>query len=197
MAKIKQSPKLPAEQRREQLLESARKLFSEKGYRGTSTEEIAANAGLTKGALYFHFKSKEEILVALVKAMSGRFKLALESLPKPITPWELIEIVVCHTEATTPKEFRSILDIWVQAIRLPKVRKFLKQEHHDRIAYVTAHFDPGIRLSKEEARQLATLTFCLCDGVAGRRIFNKESMDMPMQMKLVRTMMESFYRKEL
>lgn len=195
MAKIKQSPKLPAEQRREQLLDSARKLFSEKGYRGTSTEEIAANAGLTKGALYFHFKSKEEILITLVKAMSSRFKLALESLPKPINPWELVEIVVCHTEATSPREFRSILDIWVQAIRLPRVRKFLKQEHDDRIAYVAAHLDTGIKLSKAEARQLVMLTFALCDGVAGRRIFNKESMDVPMQMKLVRTMMQSFYRK--
>ncbi len=195
MAKIKQSPKLPAEQRREQLLDSARKLFSEKGYRGTSTEEIAANAGLTKGALYFHFKSKEDILITLVKAMSSRFKLALESLPKPINPWELVEIVVCHTEATSPREFRSILDIWVQAIRLPRVRKFLKQEHDDRIAYVAAHLDTGIKLSKAEARQLVMLTFALCDGVAGRRIFNKESMDVPMQMKLVRIMMQSFYRK--
>ena len=195
MAKIQQSPKLPAEQRREQLLESARKLFSEKGYRGTSTEEIAAKVGLTKGALYFHFKSKEDILIALVRAMSSRFKLALESLPKPINPWELIEIVVCHTDATSPKEFRSILDIWVQAIRIPKVRNFLKQEHDDRISYVATHLDPGVRLSKAEVRQLVTLTFALCDGIAGRRIFNKESMDVPMQMKLVRTMMQSFYRK--
>ena len=195
MAKIKQSPELPAEQRREQLLDSARKLFSEKGYRGTSTEEIAANAGLTKGALYFHFKSKEDILITLGKARSSRFKLALESLPKPINPWELVEIVVCHTEATSPREFRSILDIWVQAIRLPRVRKFLKQEHDDRIAYVAAHLDTGIKLSKAEARQLVMLTFALCDGVAGRRIFNKESMDVPMQMKLVRIMMQSFYRK--
>ena len=67
--KIKQSPKMPAEHRREQLLDAAGTLFMKKGYLGTTTEEVARKAGLTKGGLYFHFKNKEELLFELVKQM--------------------------------------------------------------------------------------------------------------------------------
>ena len=67
MSKIKQSPKLPAEKRREQLLKAAEKVIVKKGFRHTTMEEIARQAKLTKGALYFHFKNKEEIFFELVK----------------------------------------------------------------------------------------------------------------------------------
>ena len=70
MPKIKQSPKMPAEKRRRQLLGAAYKLFLKKGYRVTTTEEIALKAGLTKGAIYHHFKNKEDILYELVKSIS-------------------------------------------------------------------------------------------------------------------------------
>ncbi len=191
MAKIRQSPKLPAEQRREQLLESARKLFMEKGYRGTSTEEIATNAGLTKGALYFHFSSKEEILLALVRQMSGQFQHALESLPTPLTPWQIIESVVCCTKATKPSEFRSIMDIWVQGMRIPMIRKYIRDEHNQKIAYVISHLDPRFKLSPAQLKQMVVLCFAICDGISGRRVFNKDSMNEAVQMKLIRTMFES------
>ena len=66
MPKIKQSPKLPPELRRHQLLKAARTLFVKKGYQGTTTEQIARRAGLTKGALYHHFTNKEDILMGLL-----------------------------------------------------------------------------------------------------------------------------------
>ena len=44
---------------RERLLESAKTLFSQRGYYATSVEDIVESAGLSKGAFYFYFKSKE------------------------------------------------------------------------------------------------------------------------------------------
>ncbi|WP_373897200.1 TetR/AcrR family transcriptional regulator [Haloimpatiens sp. FM7315] len=43
------------------IFESGVKVFSEKGFTGATMDEIAANAGLVKGTLYYHFKSKQEI----------------------------------------------------------------------------------------------------------------------------------------
>lgn len=194
MAKIKQSPKLPAEQRREQLLEAARKLFTEKGYRGTSTEEIAQKAGLTKGALYFHFKSKEEMLLALVRQMSQRFLHALQSLPTPLTPYQVVEMVVCHTRETKPSEFRSIMDIWVQGMRYPRIRKFIREDHDLKIAHVLKHLDGGIKMSPAELHQLVVLSFAICDGIAGRRVFKKDSMNEEILLKHVRRMFEAVYQ---
>src|SRR5687767_11553124 len=51
----------------ESLLEAALALFVSQGYRHTSVEEIAEAAGLTKGAIYFYFRSKESLLIALLE----------------------------------------------------------------------------------------------------------------------------------
>ena len=49
------------------IFESAIKIFSESGYRGATMDEIAANAGLAKGTLYYNFSSKEEIFNFIVE----------------------------------------------------------------------------------------------------------------------------------
>lgn len=48
------------------LLDSARRLFGTVGYVGTSLDEIAQQEGLTKGAVYHHFKNKEVIFEAVI-----------------------------------------------------------------------------------------------------------------------------------
>ncbi len=53
-------------QRREQLLEVGRKLFAEKGFEGTSVEEIAAKAGVSKPVVYEHFGGKEGLYAVVV-----------------------------------------------------------------------------------------------------------------------------------
>lgn len=51
---------------REQILTAARDLFADRGFEQTSLREIAAEVGITKAALYYHFPSKADILEALV-----------------------------------------------------------------------------------------------------------------------------------
>lgn len=51
---------------RADILDAARRLFGTKGYTVTSITDLADDLGVTKGALYYHFKSKEAILSALV-----------------------------------------------------------------------------------------------------------------------------------
>jgi AcrR family transcriptional regulator len=53
-------------QRREQLLEVGRKLFAEKGFEGTSVEEIAAKANVSKPVVYEHFGGKEGLYAVVV-----------------------------------------------------------------------------------------------------------------------------------
>jgi len=50
------------------LLEAAAALFTRQGFEGTSVEQIAEEAGYTKGALYTHFESKEDLFVALLES---------------------------------------------------------------------------------------------------------------------------------
>jgi AcrR family transcriptional regulator len=53
---------------REELLSAALRVFARRGYAQAGVDEIAAEAGYSKGALYWHFSSKEELLVALLEA---------------------------------------------------------------------------------------------------------------------------------
>src|SRR5262245_44549150 len=55
----------------EVLINAAMDLFASYGYRGTSLSRIARAAGVTKGALYWHFSDKEEFFLAVVDKVLG------------------------------------------------------------------------------------------------------------------------------
>jgi AcrR family transcriptional regulator len=67
-------------QTRERILDIALELFVEKGYDKTSLREIAERLGFTKAALYYHFHSKEDILMALHLRLHGLFDAAMDRL---------------------------------------------------------------------------------------------------------------------
>jgi len=60
--------RLTAEERRAAILEAALRLFSERGYRGTTTRALADAVGVTEPVLYEHFRSKRELYAAIVQA---------------------------------------------------------------------------------------------------------------------------------
>ena len=62
--------RLPEDERRAQILEAAKRCFVEKGFAATRMDDVAKAAGLSKGGLYFHFKSKEELMVAVVRQVN-------------------------------------------------------------------------------------------------------------------------------
>jgi len=74
--------RLKAPQRREQLIEVATKLFAKFGYEATTTAAIAEAAGVTEPILYRHFKSKQELFVAITRAMSDQTMAGWASLIK-------------------------------------------------------------------------------------------------------------------
>ena len=72
-----------AEKTRSRIMASALALFVKKGYEHTTFTDIAARLKMTKGAVYWHFESKEALLVALVEEMLKKFRHRLEEfLPK-------------------------------------------------------------------------------------------------------------------
>jgi TetR/AcrR family transcriptional regulator len=60
-------PRLPAEQRRLNLIETATDLFSRKGFSGTTTKEIAAAAGVTEAIVFRHFATKRDLYTAILE----------------------------------------------------------------------------------------------------------------------------------
>ena len=61
-----------AEERKEEILDVAEKLFGTKGFDHTSTNDILEGVGIARGTLYYHFRSKEEILDAVIERLTNR-----------------------------------------------------------------------------------------------------------------------------
>ncbi|MGE4064432.1 MAG: TetR/AcrR family transcriptional regulator [Rhodospirillaceae bacterium] len=68
------------EARPDEILDAALAVFSEQGFAGARVEDIAARAGLSKGAVYLYFDSKHEMLKALVRRLADRVMGAAELL---------------------------------------------------------------------------------------------------------------------
>ncbi|MCB1000766.1 MAG: TetR/AcrR family transcriptional regulator [Acidimicrobiales bacterium] len=69
--------RLPAGERREQILEVAVQVFARHGYHGTSMNDIAEAAGVTKPVLYQHFDSKQDLYLALIDEVGHRMITAI------------------------------------------------------------------------------------------------------------------------
>lgn len=68
---------------REGILDAAEACFGEKGLSGTSLEAIAVRAGVTRGAVYWHFNNKAEVLEAMINRVSLPFFHGLERVSRP------------------------------------------------------------------------------------------------------------------
>ncbi len=66
------SSRLTAEERREAIIQTAIELFSEHGFRGTTTRELAAACGVSEPTIYQHFATKRDLYTAIIDAVSLR-----------------------------------------------------------------------------------------------------------------------------
>jgi len=72
-----------AEKTRARILASALSLFAKKGYVHTTFNDIAARLKMTKGAVYWHFESKQALLMALIDEMLAKFRRQIVELLPP------------------------------------------------------------------------------------------------------------------
>ncbi len=104
---------------RRDLTDIAIDCFARYGYHATSIDRIAKAAGLTKGAVYYHFKDKEELLFAAVKDRISQFERRVTSDILPVQdPVDALRRVtdVCLEHATKSNHRRFIVTLMVEAL---------------------------------------------------------------------------------
>lgn len=182
--KINQSPKLPAETRKLQLLESAKNLFVKKGFRMTSTEEIARNAGLTKGALYFHFKKKEDILFELIKKIWDDGQKAMRAeLPERSHPTAFMEAALNFHSACELTDYWDMLDLWIQGLRIPRIKKYIAKRMIDQMEGMGEMLEPAFG-NKRQRANIALFIVALCDGMSFLDHIYHEGVDIKGQVRM-------------
>ncbi|BDT95029.1 hypothetical protein IFM12275_50050 [Nocardia sputorum] len=84
------------ERRRQQILDAARRCFARKGFYETSMQDVFAESGLSAGAVYRYFKSKDELVTALATETTVSLRIAMDQAigrdPLP-TPAELFTMI--------------------------------------------------------------------------------------------------------
>ncbi|MGD0311543.1 MAG: TetR/AcrR family transcriptional regulator [Acidimicrobiales bacterium] len=98
---------------RQALLTAARELFAANGFQATRTEEVVQRAGLTRGALYHHFRDKEDLFRAVYEEVAGEVTLALwrRSEDRHTNAWDLFRAnsEVYLDAASTNPAYRQIV----------------------------------------------------------------------------------------
>jgi TetR/AcrR family acrAB operon transcriptional repressor len=104
---------------RHEIVSVAIDCFSRYGYQGTSIDRIARAAGVTKGALYYHFKDKEALLFgALDDRVAGFERVVVERITQLKDPVAALYAVadICVEQATRSNHRRFLLTLMVEAL---------------------------------------------------------------------------------
>jgi len=125
---------------RELLLRSAETIFARDGYEAADLSEIAAMAGRTKGAIYAHFKSKEDIFLALWEHHALRYRTQMEERLAHSTSVE-------QNRETLRKFYLGLLKdrVWGQLMLEFKLFSLRHPEAKERLQQRLANLHPGSR----------------------------------------------------
>ena len=108
-----------SEETRTKITEAAIKLFSNTGYNKASVDEICAEAGISKGAFYHHFKSKQELFLALLDGWLQAIDNAIEASKDLSAPETFMQMTTAFPFIfeTAGDGLPMFLEFWLQASR--------------------------------------------------------------------------------
>ena len=112
-----------SEETRTKIIEAAIKLFSNNGYNKASVDDICAEAGVSKGAFYHHFPSKQAVFIALLEGWLKTIDAGLEATRQSTIPetfmkmTRLLPVIFAAADERLP----MFLEFWTQASRDEKV----------------------------------------------------------------------------
>lgn len=142
----------PAQVRRDQVLSAAMRCFARDGYHATRVDDIVAEAGLSKGAIYHRFRSKDEIFLGLFDAYEAAVWQSWAALPAAgaLEALEQAGRIVLDT-VLEPREY---LKLWKQLLAHPGAPARFGHIYREARAQLAALLERGVR--RRELRRLDT-----------------------------------------
>ena len=194
-------PRLTRAEQREHtrtcLVEAAAKVFSRRGYDKASLDEVAEQAGFTKGAVYSNFKGKEDLFLATIdrhfeERLDAVKRLMMEE-PGGQGTAHAVGMDFMEDLNSEPEYFALFFEFWAYAQRNPAVkRKFLPRVQRFRTALAElfeAKAEKGLELPIP-SEHLASMLIAMAAGVAMEREFDPKSVPDDMYAR----MLQFFFR---
>jgi AcrR family transcriptional regulator len=167
---------------RERLLDAAEAEVAEHGYAGSSLQAVAKRAGLTRGAVYWNFKSKPELFLALLddridKPVRELIRLT-ETAPADEPTAASVSQGLARLIAERPALIMLLFEHWAAAVRDPALRDaFNERQERLRTALAQAlearHATTGVPLTFP-ADRLATAILALAHGISMSKLIDPD-----------------------
>ncbi len=152
-------------------MNAAIKAFARKGLKDTSMDDIVRESGMSKGAIYWYFKSKDELIVQLMNTFfnSGMPELRqITEAPGPASTQlqRFLELAIAETDKMM--QFRPVIqELYVLALRDKTVKKLAKKEFENYHALLESIIIRGIEQGEfkpVEPHQMANSIISLLEG---------------------------------
>jgi len=157
--------------RKEEIFEAALHCFNHKGYYGTSIDDIAAQAAISKGGIYHHFPSKKSLFIELYQSRVNRYFDVLKANIDSVTdPAERIRDFVEKSDQIFQQNLDILkfsLEFMTLSLRDPHIRKAVTRVYRNRVNIFTRILTEGIEegsFKKLEARGVARTLYFLSMG---------------------------------
>ncbi len=165
---------LPEQARREQILRAARRCFVENGFHPTRMDDIARAAELSKGGVYFHFKSKQEVFERLVEEEYERSIQFLERVEEGDAPiGEKMQMIGAHYLEyfnQAPEAPRFFIVMGEMALRDERLAQRLLEMQTAFIEKIAAIIEAGVAegfLRPVDTKAVGAILKALLDGLEG------------------------------
>jgi AcrR family transcriptional regulator len=149
---------------RQQILETAKGLFIQQGYHGLAMREIAEALGVTKAALYYHFKDKEELFLAILSAYLDEMEVLLAQIQaEPLSSSGRVRMLVTCI-LTQPTEQRALIRLASQEMAQVDVaaRQAFDRAYHEKfIDRIKALLAQGMESAEFRRMDLNVATWIL------------------------------------
>jgi AcrR family transcriptional regulator len=112
-----------SEETHTRILESSVKLFSTRGFNAASVDDICAEAGISKGAFYHHFESKQALFLALLDGWLKIIDTAIEASKDKTAPETFMQMTEAfpYIFETAGDHLPMFMEFWLQASRDEKI----------------------------------------------------------------------------
>ena len=168
---------------RERLLDSAARVFAEKGFGGATLEEIAESAGYSTGAMYANFGNKEQLFLEVVAAHRSRAAVRRieqvteifdEALASGADPFDALTGMFVKA-ADRDRELAPLqAEFWLYAVRNPELMESLAERMREPRDLLTALISQSAP-DAARADQLATIIMALFQGLVRQRRTDPDS----------------------
>jgi AcrR family transcriptional regulator len=135
-----------SEETRARILESAIKLFSERGFNAASVDDICAEAEISKGAFYHHFESKQALFLALLDGWLKTIDNAIEASKGKTAPETFMQMADAfpYFFETAGNHLPMFMEFWLQASRDEKIWQASIAPYHRYHKYFTSLIKKGV-----------------------------------------------------